>query len=123
MTLFPGVALVTGAASGIFLFLISSAIFIFFFFLYISNTVLISSLGIGRATAVSFALEGCSQIAICDRNLEGLHGTVRLMKDVSRDVEILVNQVDMLEEAQIENMVQAAVDKWGRVDYAVNCAG
>jgi NAD(P)-dependent dehydrogenase (short-subunit alcohol dehydrogenase family) len=45
------------------------------------------------------------------------------MKDVSKDVEILVNQVDMLEEAQIENMVQAAVDKWGRVDYAVNCAG
>ncbi len=84
---------------------------------------LISSLGIGRATAVSFALEGCSQIAICDRNLEGLHGTERLMKDVSKDVEILVNQVDMLEEAQIENMVQAAVDKWGRVDYAVNCAG
>jgi NAD(P)-dependent dehydrogenase (short-subunit alcohol dehydrogenase family) len=45
------------------------------------------------------------------------------MKDVSNDVEILINQVDMLEEAQIEHMVQAAVDKWGRVDYAVNSAG
>jgi NAD(P)-dependent dehydrogenase (short-subunit alcohol dehydrogenase family) len=45
------------------------------------------------------------------------------MKDVSNDVEILVNQVDMVEEAQIEHMVQAAVGKWGRVDYAVNCAG
>ncbi len=45
------------------------------------------------------------------------------MKEVSNDVEILVNQVDMLEEAHIENMVQAAVDKWGRIDYAVNCAG
>lgn len=45
------------------------------------------------------------------------------MKDVSNDVEILINQVDMLEEAQIEHIIQAAVDKWGRVDYAVNSAG
>lgn len=45
------------------------------------------------------------------------------MKDVSHDVDILISQVDMLEQAQIEHMVQAAVAKWGRVDYAVNSAG
>ena len=45
------------------------------------------------------------------------------MKEVSALVEVLVYQVDMLEEEQVELMVQAAVNEWGRVDYAVNAAG
>ena len=45
------------------------------------------------------------------------------MKEVSSDVDILVEQVDMQDEVQIEHMVQAAVARFGRVDYAVNCAG
>lgn len=45
------------------------------------------------------------------------------MKEVSTFAEILVYQVDMLEEEQVECMVQAAVNEWGRVDYAVNAAG
>jgi NAD(P)-dependent dehydrogenase (short-subunit alcohol dehydrogenase family) len=45
------------------------------------------------------------------------------MKDVSPDVDILVNLVDMQDEAQIEHMVQATVAKFSRIDYAVNCAG
>jgi NAD(P)-dependent dehydrogenase (short-subunit alcohol dehydrogenase family) len=45
------------------------------------------------------------------------------MKEVSSDVDILVQQVDMQEEVQIEYMVQAAAKRFGRVDYAVNCAG
>ncbi|CZR59050.1 related to dehydrogenase [Phialocephala subalpina] len=93
MTLFPGVALVTGAASGI-----------------------------GRATAISFALEGCHQIAICDRNHEALLETEKYMREVSTHCDILVHQVDMLLDDQIESMVQAAVSKWGRIDYAVNAA-
>jgi NAD(P)-dependent dehydrogenase (short-subunit alcohol dehydrogenase family) len=81
------------------------------------------NLGIGRATAISFVLEGCRQIAISDINLTGLHETEKYMKEVSTDVDVVVTQVDMQEEAQIENMVQAAVAKFSRVDYAVNCAG
>lgn len=79
--------------------------------------------GIGRATAVSFALEGCFQIAICDRNHEGLLETEKYMREVSPHCDILVQQVDMLLDDQIEAMVQAAVSKWGRIDYAVNAAG
>ncbi|KAJ5033413.1 uncharacterized protein L3040_008529 [Drepanopeziza brunnea f. sp. 'multigermtubi'] len=94
MTLFPGVALVTGAASGI-----------------------------GRAVAISFALEGCPQIIICDKNRDGLVETEKYMKEVSSFAEILVYPVDMLEEEQVWAMVQATVNEWGRVDYAVNAAG
>jgi hypothetical protein len=79
--------------------------------------------GIGRQTAISFALEGCRSIAICDRNLERIVETEKLMKDVSQDVEVLIQQVDMLEAEQIEQMVVATVSKWGRLDYALNSAG
>jgi NAD(P)-dependent dehydrogenase (short-subunit alcohol dehydrogenase family) len=79
--------------------------------------------GIGRQTAISFALEGCRSIAICDRNLEGLVETEKLMHDVSQDVKVLIQQVDMLEAEQIEHMVVATVLIWGRLDYAVNAAG
>ena len=81
------------------------------------------ALGIGRATAISFALEGCRQIAISDINLTGLHETAKYMKEVSFDVDVSVEQVDMQEEDKIEHMVQAAVARFGRLDYAVNCAG
>ncbi|MAD83036.1 MAG: hypothetical protein CL912_08730 [Deltaproteobacteria bacterium] len=77
----------------------------------------------GRAIAISFALEGCPQIAICDRNREGLLETEKYMKEVSAFAEVMIYQVDMLEEEQVECMVQAAVAEWGRVDYAVNAAG
>ncbi|KAH6684553.1 hypothetical protein B0J14DRAFT_612537 [Halenospora varia] len=94
MTLYPGVALITGAASGI-----------------------------GRATALSFAREGCLKVAICDRNKEGLEETSKLIIEISKDVEVLVLEVDMLKEEGIDGMVAETVEKWGRVDYAVNAAG
>lgn len=89
---------------------------------YLFNDTYITQ-GIGRATAISFALEGCHQIAICDRNHEGLLETEKYMREVSTHCDILVHQVDMLLDDQIEFMVQAAVSKWGRIDYAVNAAG
>lgn len=45
------------------------------------------------------------------------------MREVSSYGETLKIQVDMLEEEQIEMMVHETVNKWGRLDYAVNSAG
>jgi NAD(P)-dependent dehydrogenase (short-subunit alcohol dehydrogenase family) len=91
--------------------------------LYIVSNLSLKPSGIGRQTAISFTLEGCRSIAICDRNLEGLVETEKFMKDVSQDVDVLIPQVDMLEAEQIDQMVVATVSKWGRLDYAINAAG
>jgi NADP-dependent 3-hydroxy acid dehydrogenase YdfG len=79
--------------------------------------------GIGRATAIAFAQESCTKISICDRNLPGLQETQKLISEISKEVDVLVVKVDMLEESEIENMVRKTVERWGRVDYAVNAAG
>ncbi|CAG8959405.1 hypothetical protein HYFRA_00001303 [Hymenoscyphus fraxineus] len=92
-TQFPGVALVTGAASGI-----------------------------GRATALAFASAGCPKIALSDRNHEGLLETKTAIEQLSAS-ETCVIQTDLLDENQIVRMVEATVRLWGRVDYAVNAAG
>ncbi|KAK4989164.1 hypothetical protein LTR66_007120 [Elasticomyces elasticus] len=93
-TLFPGVALVTGAASGI-----------------------------GRGIAIAFAREGCERIVIADHNEAGLEETSRLIKSKHSDTKILVKAVDVRQEERVAFLVQQAVQEFGRIDYAVNAAG
>ncbi|RDW69275.1 hypothetical protein BP6252_08295 [Coleophoma cylindrospora] len=94
MTLYPGVALVTGAASGI-----------------------------GRATAVSFAHEGCLRIVICDQNPAGLDETRKLIAATNASADVLVQKVDVIQSSEITEAITSAVAKFGRLDYAINCAG
>jgi NAD(P)-dependent dehydrogenase (short-subunit alcohol dehydrogenase family) len=103
-TLFPGVALVTGAAGGI-----------------------------GGRIAASFAQEGCTRIAITDREVAGLVDTEKLIlaahtlyvnSDKSHEpVEIKSIPVDIKDEKGIEELIKTVAATFGRVDYAVNCAG
>lgn len=99
MTLFPGVALVTGAASGI-----------------------------GQATAISFVREGCRKVAIAGQNSAGLAETEQLMRElvstsVAGELDIVCHVTDVSQEAEIDALLEKTVRDLGRVDYAVNCAG
>lgn len=39
------------------------------------------------------------------------------------DATVLAVKTDVSDEAQVKDLIKAAVDKFGRIDYAVNCAG
>jgi NAD(P)-dependent dehydrogenase (short-subunit alcohol dehydrogenase family) len=91
---FPGVALVTGAASGI-----------------------------GRATALLFAARGCRQIVIADVRDEGLQETKASISQLAKDSRVLAVYVDVRKEDSVQSMVNAAVAEFGRIDYCCNVAG
>ena len=91
---FPGVALVTGSASGI-----------------------------GQGIAMAFAKDGCKKLALCDCNVDGMNETKDHVSKTANDCQVLCVPVDLCKENQVKEMVEAVVGRFGRVDYAVNTAG
>ena len=78
------------------------------------------SSGVGRATVEAFAFEGCN-IIIAARGEKALDETVLLCKDLGVNAIAVPTDVSVSEE--VENLVEAAVKKFGRIDIWVNNAG
>ena len=77
---FPGVALVTGGASGI-----------------------------GRATAKLFAARGCKKLIISDVNLEGMEQVKSAIEQEHKDVNVLVVVTNVRDEASVEDLISKAI--------------
>lgn len=94
----PGVALITGAASGI-----------------------------GRACALTFAKDGAAGLALFDINHEDLLAIKAQVEEqqarLGRSCPIEIATVDVSKEDQVQASVRAVVEVFGRIDYAVQCAG
>src|SRR5437016_883103 len=73
---------------------------------------------IGRASAVRFAAEGAS-IVIADVQDEAMSA---LAEELGRDVALAV-RCDVTDEAQVEAAVGRAVERFGRLDVGMFCAG
>lgn len=91
---FPGVAMITGAGSGI-----------------------------GRETAILFAKEGCETIAITDISEKGLAETKGLIESITNDASIKSYVCDVSDESAVQKMVDDIVENFGRLDYCANVAG
>ena len=78
--------------------------------------------GIGRAIALAFAEAG-SDVAICSRGIEDgqLEATAKEIQKLGR--RSLAVQADTSRKADVENMVQKVVEKFGTIDILVNNAG
>lgn len=75
--------------------------------------------GMGRATALRFAQEG-AKVMIADRNRIGSEETLKMVQDISSDVDTVA--VDVSKWDQVQNMVDQTVSRFGRVDILVNLA-
>ena len=77
--------------------------------------------GIGNATAKAFSREG-GHVIIADLNSDGAQSTAKEIKD-NTGPEPLASQCDVSDEKSVERTVDAAIDKFGRLDVVVNNAG
>ncbi|HQA07400.1 MAG TPA: glucose 1-dehydrogenase [Syntrophomonadaceae bacterium] len=76
--------------------------------------------GIGRAIAQLFAREG-ARVVVSDYIEETGAETVRLIKEDSN--EAIFVQADVSQEADVDQLVSQAINKYGKVDILVNNAG
>ena len=76
--------------------------------------------GIGRATALTFAREG-AKLVIADMHEEGGQQTVHMIRENGGEATFI--QVDVSRATEVEAMVSATVETYGRLDCAHNNAG
>jgi len=86
-----------------------------------------ASRGIGKAIALKFARQGINCVVAAktvkhsDRTPGTIYDTVQEIE--AANAQALAVQTDVRDEAQIENLVWKAVERFGRIDILVNNAG
>ncbi|KAH8704782.1 hypothetical protein BGW36DRAFT_392561 [Talaromyces proteolyticus] len=93
-TYMKGVALVTGAASGI-----------------------------GRAIAHTFVKEGCTRLVLGDVNMKGLETVAEELKALNISVKTITVHVDVSSETEVQELIDRGVEAFGGIHYAVNNVG
>ena len=79
-----------------------------------------ASSGIGRATALRFARKG-ARVVLASRREEALNEVAELCQTIGADA--LVVPTDVSDEAAVNALAAAALNRFGRIDVWVNCAG
>ncbi len=79
-----------------------------------------ASKGIGKAIAVRFAMGGYKVVINYNTDLEGAKKT---LEEVSKYSEGIIVKCDITSDAEINNMFNEIIDKYGRLDVLVNNAG
>ena len=81
--------------------------------------------GIGRECALAYAAEGARGVVLADRNhdaaLEAAHESELVATNPAYKAVAIA--VDVSDGASVDEMVKAAVQAFGRIDYSVNSAG
>jgi len=77
--------------------------------------------GIGEAVCKKLASRGIN-LLVADVQVDQGTALAKELKEMHGiDTDFL--RVDVMQEDDIKNMVARAVERWGRLDYAANCAG
>ena len=77
--------------------------------------------GIGKATALLFAEEG-SDIVLADTDLESIKNNAdEIISGTGR--KCIAVKVDISQKSDVDKMVSAAVEEYGKIDVLVNNAG
>lgn len=80
-----------------------------------------ASRGIGRAIALSLATEGAKVVANYASSSSAAEALVQEIQAMGGDA--IAQPADVSQADQVDALIKAAMDKWGRVDVLVNNAG
>ena len=80
-----------------------------------------ASTGIGQAIALRFAEEGADVCCVANKNVEGIKHAAEEIQRMGR--KSMWQQTDVTKPSDIDKMVAAAADKFGKIDILVNNAG
>jgi NAD(P)-dependent dehydrogenase (short-subunit alcohol dehydrogenase family) len=80
---------------------------------------------IGLETALTFAERGCQAVVFADQSFEGVQAGSEKSKTIAtaKDYDTFAIAVDARDRSSVKAMVTEVVKKYGRLDYAINCAG
>lgn len=78
-----------------------------------------SSRGIGRAIALRLARDGASVVINFSSNASPAD---ELVKQIGNDQAIAI-KADVSRVEEVKRLVEETVDKWGKIDILINCAG
>ncbi len=77
--------------------------------------------GIARVSALEFVKEGVRGVTIVDINGEAGQRTEREIRDAGG--EVLFVRADVTQDGEVRKAMDAAIERFGRLDVLVNCAG
>lgn len=80
-------------------------------------------LGIGQATASAFVKAGCTRLTLVDMNGEGLLRTRTQILQINGNAQVTSSAGDITDPEFVELMIKSVLERFGRLDYGVNCAG
>jgi len=79
--------------------------------------------GMGKAICKRFAEVGAKAVVMVDRNGDDLEKAAAELTASHPKVGLLKAALDVGDEEKVKSVIAQAVEKFGRIDYAVNCAG
>ena len=82
----------------------------------------LTTTGIGAAVARAFTASGCTKLALLDQNEKGLESTLASLNK-SQETSIKLYKCDVSSPPSISEAFSQIRSDFGRLDYAVNCAG
>lgn len=80
-----------------------------------------SGRGIGRAIAIKYAQEGADVVVNYTKNPDTANDTAKEIEKLG--LKVVVVKADVAKKEDCDNMVKAALEKFGKVDILVNNAG
>lgn len=88
-----------------------------------SLDIILTLLGIGRATALAFARDGCEKLLLGDPNITGLEETrSMILKDHPKAL-VEISRLDITKKDKVDAFYASCVVLFGRIDFAANIAG